>query len=32
VKIKMEYHHQNNEAKIAGKTDFGYDLATNKKA
>jgi type VI secretion system secreted protein Hcp len=32
VKIKMEYHHQNNEAKIAGKTDFGYDLSTNKKA
>lgn len=32
VKIKMEYHHQNNEAKIAGKTDFGYDLAINKKA
>ena len=32
VKIKMEYHHQNNDAKIAGKTDFGYDLAINKKA
>ena len=32
VKIKMEYHHQNNDAKIAGKTDFGYDLSINKKA
>jgi type VI secretion system secreted protein Hcp len=32
VKIKMEYHHQGNDGKIAGKTDFGYDLSVNKKA
>ncbi|MEY3695232.1 MAG: hypothetical protein RL083_1057 [Pseudomonadota bacterium] len=32
VKIKMEYNHQANDGTIAGKTDFGYDLAINKKA
>ena len=32
VKIKMEYHHQSADGKVSGKTDFGYDLATNKSA
>jgi type VI secretion system secreted protein Hcp len=32
VKIKMEYNHQTSDGSIAGKTDFGYDLAINKKA
>lgn len=32
AKIKMEYNHQGVDGKIAGKTDFGYDLSINKKA
>ncbi len=32
VKVKMVYHHQDNDGKVTGSTDFAYDLALNTKA